>query len=41
VLPDGTAVLADLPSAAAAELLPGTAADVGFGSRPVLLAADV
>jgi putative spermidine/putrescine transport system ATP-binding protein len=40
VLPDGTAVLADLPSVAAAELLPGTSAAVGFGSRPVLLAAD-
>jgi len=40
VLPDGTAVLADLPSLAAAELLPGSAAAAGFGSRPVLLAAD-
>ncbi|MEA5364491.1 ABC transporter ATP-binding protein [Amycolatopsis sp., V23-08] len=40
VLPDGTTVLADLPSVTAAELLPGTTADVGFGSRPVLLASD-
>jgi putative spermidine/putrescine transport system ATP-binding protein len=40
VLPDGAAVLADLPSVAAAELLPGSCAHVGFGSRPVLLAAD-
>ncbi|WP_326955592.1 ABC transporter ATP-binding protein [Amycolatopsis sp. NBC_01286] len=40
VLPDGTTVLVDLPSVTAAELLPGSTAAVGFGSRPVLLAAD-
>jgi putative spermidine/putrescine transport system ATP-binding protein len=39
-LPDGTAVLADLPSVAAAELPPGTPATVGFGTRPVLLATE-
>ncbi|MDT7802208.1 MAG: putative spermidine/putrescine transport system ATP-binding protein, partial [Actinomycetota bacterium] len=36
----GPARITDHSFHAAAELLPGTAADVGFGSRPVLLAAD-
>ncbi|MEC3977412.1 ABC transporter ATP-binding protein [Amycolatopsis sp. H20-H5] len=39
-LADGTRLLADLPSVAAAELRPGTTATVGFGSRPVLLATE-
>ncbi len=39
-LPDGTTVLADLPSVNAAELQPGASATVGFGTRPVLLATE-
>ncbi|WP_370947343.1 ABC transporter ATP-binding protein [Amycolatopsis sp. cg5] len=39
-LPDGTTLLADLPSVSASELVPGTSATVGFGSRPVLLATE-
>jgi putative spermidine/putrescine transport system ATP-binding protein len=39
-LPDGTTLLADLPSVAAASLQPGTSATVGFGTLPVLLAAE-
>ena len=39
-LPDGTTVLADLPSVSAAELQPGASATVGFGTRPVLLATE-
>ncbi|SDY90046.1 putative spermidine/putrescine transport system ATP-binding protein [Amycolatopsis xylanica] len=39
-LPDGTMVLADLPSVSAVDLVPGTSATVGFGTRPVLLATE-
>ncbi len=39
-LPDGTVLLADLPSVTASELQPGTTAMAGFGTRPVLLATE-
>jgi putative spermidine/putrescine transport system ATP-binding protein len=39
-LPDGTTLLADLPSVAAENLRPSTTATVGFGTLPVLLTAE-